>query len=274
MYGGEVSPVISIQSGPRNARTDPESGIRYYLWEGVEYPSVTSVRNLAGFPIKLAQWRTNQVIDRAMTEYQTLGRLLNESDPKAVASWLRKAQDKERDAAAALGKAVHDDVEQGRGPADVPAERAPFLLQYRHWLSESGYVVDMQERQVWSPTHGYAGTFDSVGHFKSRSDRWLLDLKTGRGTYAEHALQTEAYARADFVGNDDIVDERATEILKQVLPTNRAVLHLRPDGWSFKVIPSTERSWIAFRALLNFALWVDANPTIDGLISASRDGHA
>jgi hypothetical protein len=269
-----MSPLITVQTGPRNARTDPESGIRYYTWQGKEYPSVTSIRNLAGLPIKLAVWRTNQVIDRAMVEYQTLGRMIGDADPKAVASWLRKAQDIKRDAAADLGKAVHDDVAVGRSPADVPPERAPFLLQYRNWLMESGFVVELQERQVWSPTFGYAGTFDTVGRFPKRSNEaWLIDLKTGSGTYPEHALQTEAYARTDFVGEDDVEDKAATRILKQVAAPNRAVLHLRPDGWSFKTIPGTERTWNAFLGLLTFATWVDANPTLDGLIGGTKEGH-
>jgi hypothetical protein len=267
-------PLITVQTGPRNARTDPETGIRYYHWQGQEYPSVTSIRNLAGMPIRLAQWRTTQVIERAMTDYQTLGRMLGEADPTAVASWLRKAQDAKRDAAADLGKRVHDAVEKGVSPADVGPDMAPFLLHYRHFLANSGFVPDLQERQVWSPTHGYAGTFDTVGHFAARSDHWLIDLKTGKGTYAEHALQTEAYGRADFVGEDDVPDDAATRILKNVPLANRAVLHLRPDGWSFKTIPGTERTWRAFRALLFFATWVDDNPTLDNLIGSTKEGHA
>jgi hypothetical protein len=266
-------PLITVSSGPRNAYTDPDTGIRYYTWNGMAYPSVTSIRNLAGMPIKLAQWRTNQVIKRAMEEYQQLGTLLGTSDPKAVASWLRLAQDKERDAAANLGTRVHDAVEQGKSPADVPSDEAPFLLQYRDFLDKSGLTVELSERQVWSLTEGYAGTFDFIGRVKG-GDPWMVDLKTGKGTYAEHALQTEAYARADFIGEDNVTDDAATRILKSIPSPNRAVLHLRPDGWSFKTIPGTERTWQAFRSLLNFATWVDDNPTLDNLLGATKEGHA
>jgi hypothetical protein len=267
-------PLITVTTGPRNARTDPESGIRYYSWNGAEYPSVTSIRNLAGMPIKLAQWRTNQVIERAMTEYPTLGKMLGEADPKAVASWLRAAQDKKRDEAADLGKRVHDAAANGVSPATAAPDVAPFLLQYKDWLSVTGLVIELVERQVWSLTQGYAGTFDLVGRFPKHNDYWMIDLKTGKGTYAEHALQTEAYARADFIGEDNVEDVAATVILKSILPPNRAVLHLRPDGWSFKTIPSTERTWKAFLSLLDFATWVDDNPTLDNLIGATKEGHA
>ena len=34
--------------GPKNARTDPNTGLRFYTWQGVEYPSVTTIRRMAG----------------------------------------------------------------------------------------------------------------------------------------------------------------------------------------------------------------------------------
>lgn len=267
-------PLITMRSGPRNARTDPESGLRYYMWQGQEYPSVTSVRNLAGMPHPLATWRTNQVIEKAMTEYRQLGHLLDTTDPKAVASWLRLAQNAKRDAAADLGKRVHDAAAQGVPVTEAATDVAPFLLQYRDWLQATGLVVELVERQCWSPTFGYAGTFDLVGRFPKRNETWMIDLKTGSGTYPEHALQTEAYCRTDFVGEDDVEDKAATRILKSIAPNNRAVLHLRPEGWAFKTLPSTETTWNAFLGLLTFATWVDGNPTIDTLIGAVREGHA
>jgi hypothetical protein len=268
-------PLIVVQSGPRNARTDPDSGIRYYTWQGREYPSVTSIRNLAGMPIKLAQWRTNQVIDRAITDISTLnGMISGSTDPKAVASWLRQAQNAKRDAAAALGTKVHDAAQQGLTLDKVGPEVAPFLKQYLSWVADTGIEIVLQERQVWSLTEGYAGTFDLIGRFPKTGDHWLIDLKTGSGVYPEHALQTSAYAEADFVGEDDVVDDAATDILHSVGQDHRAVLHLRPDGWVFKTLPHSDETWRAFKALLAFALWVDANPSLDNLIGATKEGHA
>jgi hypothetical protein len=272
----KTKPLIVVSSGPRNARTDPESGLRYYMWQGVEYPSVTSARNLAGMPHKLAQWRTNQVIDKAIDEIVELNRLLDMgTDPKAVAAWLRLGANKKRDAAADLGKRVHDAAERGISLTQADADVAPILKQYLSWLASTGANIVLKERQVWNPTVGYAGTFDFICDFAKRpGDFWLVDLKTGSGTYPEHATQLEAYGRSEFIGNDDIVDVAATAILNQVKPSNHAVLHLSPDGWTFKVIPSAEKTWVAFRAILAFALWTDANPTLDNLISAEIGGHA
>jgi hypothetical protein len=257
-------PLITVTKGPRNAYTDPDTGLRFYTWDGNEYPSVTSVRNLAGMPHALANWRTNQVIEKAMTEYPALGRMLGDgTDPKAIASWLRKGGDQKRDVAAALGTAVHDAAASGMTLDKAPEDVAPFLLQYRKWLDDSKCEVLLSEKQVFNESIGYAGTFDLLG--RMRGQYWMIDLKTGKGTYPEHALQLEAYARAEFIGENDVVDQAATDLLEQV--SGRAVLHLRPDGWSFKIIPASDKTWVAFRGLLAFANWTYRNPNLDMLVS-------
>jgi hypothetical protein len=263
---------IKVQSGPRNARTDPESGLRFYTWQGVEYPSVTSVRNLAGMPHKLANWRTNQVIERAMTEYPTLGTMLGSSTPEQVASWLRRAANEKRDKAAGVGTRVHDAAQSGMTLDKAPADIAPYLIQHKRWLEKSKVEVLLVERQVWSPSIGFAGTFDLIGRFPSTGQIMMIDLKTGAGTYPEHALQCEAYSRADFVGEDDVIDDEATAILRAV--TGKAILHLSPTGWTFHVLDpkKADDSWFAFRGLLVFASWAHRYPEIGGLVLASATG--
>jgi hypothetical protein len=263
--------LITVTSGPRNARTDPDSGLRFYTWRGVEYPSVTSVRNLAGMPHPLAAWRTNKVIERVLTEKSTLDRMMADgTDPKALATWMRQAMTQERDAAANLGTRVHDAASEKMRLDQVSSDVAPFLLQYLRWMEDSGIEIVLRERQVWNLTVGYAGTFDLIGVMPKTGQYWMIDLKTGKGTYPEHAIQMEAYARCEFIGNDDVIDVEATDILRQV--TGRAVLHLRPEGWTFKVIPASEKTWIAFRGLLAFARWTHDNPNLDTLVSATKTG--
>ena len=41
--GGPVVTIV-VSPGPRNARTDPETGLRTYRWQGRDLPSVTSLR--------------------------------------------------------------------------------------------------------------------------------------------------------------------------------------------------------------------------------------
>jgi hypothetical protein len=261
-----------IKVGPRNARTDPETGLRFYQWKGQEYPSVTSVRNLAGMPIKLANWRTEQVIERVLDERLVLDRMCDDgTDRDAIASWLRKAVSAKRDAAADLGTRVHEAAAEGKAIDKVGDDVAPFLIQYRKWLDDSGIDILLAERQVWNLTEGYAGTFDLIGQFKKTGRIFMIDIKTGKGTYPEHALQLEAYCRAEFVGADDVTDHAATDILQSV--DGRAILHLRPEGWSFKIIKPevTGSLWMAFNDLLGFAMWMHQSPSIDGLLSHTID---
>jgi len=260
------------EGGPRNARTDPESGLRFYTWEGRELVSVTTVRRLAGLPFKLHQWQIGQVIDYALNHSQEIHDQLRSGDPAAPAvirSALRHAADAKRDEAAALGTAVHDAAAAGRGIADVPADIAPRLRQYQDWLRVSGAEIIASEFQVWNLAIGYAGTVDLLVSLKDGTT-WLVDIKTGSGVYSDHALQVMAYAQAEFVGNDGQIDEYLTAALSSV--SGIAILHLADDHWEFRSVRFDVDTWTAFRGLVAFAMWSKDHATPDSFTVASRKG--
>lgn len=296
--GSQAEPLIVIGSGPRNARTDHETGLRYYTWEGRELPSVTTVRRLAGIPHPLAQWQISQVINRATTEHWSLikmltrprrprERVLEKNRREEAGKWLRRAVTEERDVAAALGIAVHDAAAQGLDPETVDPAVRPRLLQFRSWLATAQPEIIATEFQCWNLTVGYAGTADLLVRLLDGT-LCLIDLKTGKGTYAEHALQLIAYRNAEFVGNDNIVDARLTEILTgatgvstgggRILSrdqvglgaTRIAVLHLADDHWEFRAVAMDDPTWVAFRGLLAFARWSDAHRDVDAVTIATR----
>jgi hypothetical protein len=101
---------------------------------------------------------------------------------------------------------------------------------------------------------------------------WMVDLKTGAGTYAEHVLQLLAYLMAEFVGEEGTVDEAATALLHEV--SGMAVLHLADDGWEFLALRPDAAAWSAFRGLVAFAMWTLANPDLAGLTVGRRSGAA
>src|SRR3954471_18388044 len=106
-----TAPTITVSSGPRNARTDPATGLRMYRWQGRELPSFTSIRRMAGMPHGLHQWSLNQVISHAIDHWPQLTERLASGDGaqlKLVRHELRTASTAERDRAADLGTAVHD----------------------------------------------------------------------------------------------------------------------------------------------------------------------
>lgn len=259
---------LTITPGPRNARTDPDSGLRFYRWQGRDLPSVTSIRRMAGLPHGLHQWAINQVISYALDH---LGEIADRvSDPNQLAvvrHELRGAATAERDAAAKLGTAVHDAAAEGRALADVDPKVAPRLRQYLDWLATSGAEILGAEFQCWNLTLGYAGTADLMCRMRDGSV-WLVDLKTGKGVYGEYALQVIAYSMAEFVGEDDVVDLRLTDLLHQV--SGMAVLHLSDEGWEFRVLRSDDETWSAFRGLLSFSTWMAEHGTADSITTASR----
>ncbi|CAN5654680.1 hypothetical protein BH23CHL7_BH23CHL7_20450 [soil metagenome] len=268
-----TAPRITVAPGPKNAWTDPESGLRMYRWQGRDLPSVTSIRRMAGLPHGLHQWTINQVISHAIDHWPALTERLAGGDPaqlKLVRHELRTAATAERDRAADLGTAVHDAAAAAKSPLEVPPEVAPRLRQYLDWLAVSGAEILGSEFQVFHLGLGYAGTCDALVRFRDGSI-WVVDHKTGKGVYSDHALQLIAYTMAEFVGADDVVDERLTELLRQV--EGMGVLHLADDHWEFRAVRPDPATWSAFRGLLSFATWTAAHGTADSFTVASRTGR-
>jgi hypothetical protein len=268
-----TAPLISVSVGPRNAYTD-ERGLRMYRWKGTDYPSVTTIRRMAGLPYGLHEWAIGKVTTRAVEGYQDLGKIIDNGTPEAVKAartWLRAASIEERDRAASIGIRVHDAATSGRPLTEVGIDVAPYLRQYLDWLSVSRAEVLTVERQVWNLKVGYAGTFDLLIRFPNGST-WVVDIKTGKGIYPEHAIQCIAYAMADFVGEDDTVDVEASKQLREA--SGIAILHLGQTGWSWAKVIVTPELWQSFTGLLNFARFIHANPKIDTLTTGAREGHA
>jgi len=284
-----VTATITIEPGPANARSDPTTGLRWYTWQGRKLPSVTSIRRMAGMPHGLHNWALTRVIERATLSHDELTamltrerrpreRVLEKNRIAEASAWLRAASTEERDAAAALGTAVHDAAARGLTPDQVPDEFVirhdgqdvtilgfevrPRLAQYLDWKRTTHAMVLLSERQAWHLTLGYAGSFDLL--IRTADGRVVLvDIKTGQGIYPEHLLQVLAYANAEFVGQDDVVDEEATAWLHAVDAV--AVLHIGPDRWEWRELDATSEAWRAFRGLLAFATWMSDHPTADSI---------
>jgi len=267
-----VTTEIVIGSGPKNARTDPQSGLRLYTWQGRELPSVTSIRRLAGMPHGLHQWSIGKVIDYALNNLPSIvARVADAAQLVLVRSELRKAATAERDAAAKLGIAVHDAAATGKSIVEVGSDVAPRLRQYLDFLAVSGAEVLASEFQCWNLTVGYAGTADLLVRFPN-GRVYLVDLKTGKGVYTEHALQLAAYLMAEFVGSDDVVDERLTGLLRSVM--GMGILHLADDHWEYRALEPDAEMWRAFRGLVAFATWMHEHPDVGTVTLGSRRGSA
>jgi hypothetical protein len=272
--------VITVTSGPKNATTDPETGLRSYTWQGRLLPSVSSLRRMAGLSFQLHQWTISRVVDRAVNETDILNAMLaRPARPRErvrdknvrleARRWLRSAATEERDSAAELGTAVHTAATTGQRVEDVDEDVRPYLRQYTNWLADSGAIIIAVEKQVFNLTLGYAGSFDLLVQFPN-GDIYVVDIKSSRGTYTDHALQIVGYALAEFVGEDDKVNDRLTKMLASA--RGMALLHLTADGWTFQRVKVTPDLFAAFRGLLTFATFMAANQTIDGLLDFTKSG--
>lgn len=257
---------------PINAQTD-KGGLRYYEFNGQKLLSVTSYRRVLGYGMGLHNWIVKQVVDAAvLTDRGPLG------DDEYRKSLWRAARSK-RDAAANLGTAVHEAAEDGIPSFQLPEadERKPFLEQYEMALRELGLRVLLSEAQVFNLTLGYAGSLDFIAEATrdlpeygiKKGERIVVDLKTGKGIYNDHAIQLAMYFGGEFVGGYDPFDQKdvkyddQTDILSSVSTT--AVLHLRPESWEFIPIPITDELAAAAVDLVRIATWFVKNPTIDTL---------
>lgn len=271
--------VIGEQHGPRNARTDPATGIRYYTWHGRDLPSVTTIRHLAGVPRRLHEWSISQVVARAIERigrYHALASSGLPADLEEFRSDLRQAAVDKREARAALGKAIHAAVEGRLAITQVGLDIAPRLRQHIAWRNESAVEVLGRELQVWNLTVGYAGSIDLLGRFPDGSI-WVVDDKTGgdshqTGLYADQLLQLLPYLMAEFVGADDVVDEDLTALLHQA--SGVALLHLIDTGWEFRSLEATPWAWRAFLGLLEYSVWSAAHQDIDDVTLGVKRGKA
>jgi hypothetical protein len=295
----EQPQIITIETSPRNAYTDPDTGMRFYRFQGRDLPSVTTLRRMAGVPHGLVSWQLSKVVERATSETDTLTAML--SRPKRprehadkidakrrgeAGKWLRAAATEERDASSSLGTAVHDAAAQGFTPDTLPdpyrflkdgqtvelpaADIAPRLGWYRDWLVSSKATIVAAEFQVANLTVGYAGSCDLLVRFPTGA-QWIVDIKTGKGTYPEHALQVLAYRNGEVVFHDDQVNAELTAELHRT--TGLAILHLADDGWTFEALRETDDLWDAFLGLHRFAMWSHQHPDMTRLVYGRRESR-
>ena len=261
---------------PINAQTD-DTGLRYYTFNDQRLLSATSLRRVLGMGFGLHNWVISQVVAGAVaarTDPST--RTMSDEEYSKV---VRKAGTMKRDEAASLGTSVHEAAEAGVRAARLPDTdlRKPYLTQYEAALAELGIEVLLNEAQVFNLSLGYAGSLDFIGRATidvpkygiKAGDIPLVDLKTGKGIYNDHALQLALYYGAEFVGGYDPQDDKdvvyvdQTSILKQT--TGAAILHLRPDAWDWVPIPITDELAAAAVDLTRLATWFVNHPTLDTL---------
>ena len=183
---------------------------RRYVWDGVQYPSVTTILNeLAKHA--LPHWYAKQVAQFAVEQKdQWIG-----LEDDAAVDLLKRQPLRFRDGAAGRGTRLHAAVPNMVGDDHstrsqklaeaaggmVEADFAGLLPAVRDYCDQHVSAVIAQEVTVFSDEFGYAGTCDMIIR-DNDGDGVVVDWKTGRA-WPEAALQLAAYAAADWMAVHD-----------------------------------------------------------------------
>jgi hypothetical protein len=182
------------------------------------------------------------------------------------------------------------DQEKRKVKPDVEDEDVDFVgnavANFWDMRQSFPFVILAQEPQVWNLTAGYAGSADVLiwflpeGTTKQQMEYWqsqadkgnvttatiamaggsvaLGDWKTSPEVYTGHVVQGTAYLAAEFVGQNGIIDERLTELLKGAM--EGAIIKIRPDGWEvdrFRYREDVSHAFFGQIALARFLLMND-----------------
>ncbi|ROR97819.1 hypothetical protein EDD28_2428 [Salana multivorans] len=180
-----------------------ESAHRYWL-DGKPVPGVTTIIGKGIPKPALPYWAAKSVAEYVVQNPDGVRALWEMGEAPAIAA-LKAVPWQKRDEAAVRGTDVHALAEQiiNGAEVEVPDHLLAHVEGYAHWLDEWAVEPIITEQPVGHRALWYAGTLDAVVRFGRgpwAEQTALLDWKTSSGVYGETALQTAAYAGAEFYG--------------------------------------------------------------------------
>lgn len=171
---------------------------RYWL-DGKPVSGVTTIIGKAIPKPAIPYWAAKTVAEYVVQNPDGVRQLWEMGEGPAVAA-LKGIPWQKRDEAAVRGTDVHalaDQIINGQA-VEVPDHLLAHVEGYVAWLDAFHVEPILTERPVGNRTLWYAGTLDAI--VKIDGVTWLLDWKTSKSVYGETALQTAAYANAEFHG--------------------------------------------------------------------------
>lgn len=232
----------------------------YYNTPGGKFMSVTTILSNGVPKPALPHWAAREVARCAIDNLPKLARVRGRAAREEAYEWLRCAAETKRDTAADLGSAVHHAVEATilEQPMPEPTEeQAPFLQAFANFVADWSPEWEATEMVVAHPEDEWAGTADWWAYITLPDVGRVLvlgDWKTGKGVYAEAALQLAAYRRATVGWLKD-----GTEVIPP--PAEHAVVvHLRPDkypdrGYALIPLDTGDAAYAAFLSAKKVAIY-------------------
>lgn len=151
-------------------------------------------------------------------------------------------------------------------PRPLTEEELDCAIAVEALLRQQIAAVLAVELTVFSPRFEYAGTLDLWAMGRDRMN-YILDWKSGRDVYPEHAVQLAAYANAEYAvvnkrrlaGRGEAWNGKLTA-WGPAKAQRLAIAHVRPDGATLYPVNYSSRLWHAFRAAAFVKLWqLDTN---------------
>ncbi len=195
-------------------RQDGPAG-RFYIVDGVSYPSVTHILS-GGYPKPaLVYWSANEerklvseasadlfeafaqaIVPPVMPREAYLATLATRIGPaKAHQKLLAKAADIGSEAHRAIEWTLRTAIGAEAGPKPVISDPALWsVMAFEDWAKSVSLKPILLERTVYSKVHGFAGTLDILARVNGVATE--VSIKTGKSIYAEAHLQSAAYVTA------------------------------------------------------------------------------
>lgn len=265
---------------PAYARRSDEG---YYTWDGVKYPSVTTILDVA--PGKhLMPWYAKMAAKESadLVVLYEAGELPLNAALTDVKAWeyRMRAPERYRDRRGNIGSLVHHALyhkalgslfaptpeaflewlaaEAGSlqllGPETdgaelrrLAAEAYPKAVRAVDWVDKEKPDFESigLEACVVSEEHGYAGTLDAIARLGGK--RLVLDFKTSSRISDSFRFQVEAYRRADFIG---LIGDGSRHELGETDGT--AIVHIKEEGVDLVEFPPSEDVWEGWLGLVRY----------------------
>jgi hypothetical protein len=222
------------------------------------YRSVTNVTGALPKPALVA-WAAKLTAETAVEQLESWR---NMPAMEAV-DWLKGTPWRTRDRAAARGTTVHavvDNMINGL-TYEVESLTEPWIMAATKFVQEARPRPERTETSVYDERSYTAGTFDFLGRLDAAPElgRVLIDWKTGKGIYADMAVQlVGGYA----LGAQYILDDDGNEI-EWRRPDAALLVHLTQDGYAIRRVPMEQQLRRAFLGALEIRRWEDEGPGVE-----------
>lgn len=220
-------------------RVETARGHKYTL-DGKPVLGVTTLLSKGLPKPALTYWSAKMVAEFVADQPEKVD-VLREMGRGPMVAALKGVPWQKRDEAAVRGTDVHALAEQiihGR-EVDVPTHLVDHVDGYVRWLDAFQVEPVLTEFVVANRTVRYAGTGDAI--VRIGGETLCLDWKTSTNVYGETALQTSAYACAEFYLDDNGHEQSVPEV------DGIGVVHITAAGSRFHRFRDLPTAWDDFQ---------------------------